>query len=119
MSGRQVEALLDRVKELERLLEDAVAANTQHQKTQPRSPATADSICSMVLRTPDTGAKNPQGSERVYDVEVHAMHRSVMAKTRYFGASHWMNLTVFVIATIQPLHYKTQNLTRRPDEATA
>lgn len=110
MSGRQVEALLDRVKELERLLEDAVAANTQHQKTQPRSPATADSICSMVLRTPDTGAKNPQGSERVYDVEVHAMHRSVMAKTRYFGASHWMNLTVFMKPLLEVFECQPEHL---------
>lgn len=38
------------------------------------------------------------------------MHRSVMAKTRYFGASHWMNLVVFMKPLLEVFESQPEHL---------
>ncbi|OTB03859.1 hypothetical protein M426DRAFT_321349 [Hypoxylon sp. CI-4A] len=71
-----VKSLLDRIRELERRLEES----TGHHAS-PRN----------VTRTPN----NPPDPIAIYPSylagELHTMSKSVMSKTRYLGQSHWMN----------------------------
>ncbi|KAI1653770.1 hypothetical protein F4813DRAFT_393354 [Daldinia decipiens] len=70
-----VRSLLDRIKELERRLEDSTGNHSrQKNATQP----SAD---------PDFVATYPS----YLAGELHTMSKSVMTKTRYLGQSHWMN----------------------------
>ncbi|KAI0134846.1 fungal-specific transcription factor domain-containing protein [Daldinia grandis] len=71
-----VRSLLDRIKELERRLEES-PENHPHPK-KATQPSTTD---------PDLVATYPS----YLAGELHTMSRSVMTKTRYLGQSHWMN----------------------------
>ncbi|KAI1473931.1 hypothetical protein F4774DRAFT_422807 [Daldinia eschscholtzii] len=71
-----VRSLLDRIKDLERRLEDSTG-NHSPQKNVGQPP-TAE---------PDLVATYPS----YLAGELHTMSRSVMTKTRYLGQSHWMN----------------------------
>ncbi|KAI1383770.1 uncharacterized protein F4822DRAFT_50573 [Hypoxylon trugodes] len=72
-----VRSLLDRIKDLERRLEES----TDH---RPRN--------QNVARPSTTNASETMATYPSYLAgELHTMNKSVMSKTRYLGQSHWMN----------------------------
>ncbi|KAI8959895.1 hypothetical protein F5Y11DRAFT_358853 [Daldinia sp. FL1419] len=71
-----VKSLLDRIKELERRLEDS----TGHHSPQKNVAQSSNVGSDLVATYPSYLAG-----------ELHTMSRSVMTKTRYLGQSHWMN----------------------------
>ncbi|KAI1463811.1 uncharacterized protein F4812DRAFT_463372 [Daldinia caldariorum] len=72
-----VKSLLDRIKDLERRLEDSTR-NYSPQKNAAGRPRTTE---------PDFVATYPS----YLAGELHTMNKSVITKTRYLGQSHWMN----------------------------
>ncbi|OTA88870.1 hypothetical protein M434DRAFT_34661 [Hypoxylon sp. CO27-5] len=72
-----VRSLLDRIRELERRLEE----HTEHHSGTKSVPRTPNTITEPVVATYPSYLAG----------ELHTMNKSVMSKTRYLGQSHWMN----------------------------
>ncbi|KAI0880554.1 uncharacterized protein GGS22DRAFT_193133 [Annulohypoxylon maeteangense] len=75
-SSFDVRALLDRISDLERRLEESMEYHSSPKNSKPHS-----------ATVPETVATYPS----YLAGELHTMNKSVMTKTRYLGQSHWMN----------------------------
>lgn len=71
-----VKSLLDRIRELERRLEESTQQSTSTKN---------------VTRASTTSSEPVATYPSYLAGELHTMNKSVMSKTRYFGQSHWMN----------------------------
>ncbi|KAI1101701.1 hypothetical protein F4804DRAFT_291830 [Jackrogersella minutella] len=74
-----VRSLLDRIRELERRLEEPTKHNP--------GPKNATRASTITTTAQDTVATYPS----YLAGDLHTMNKSVMTKTRYLGSSHWMN----------------------------